>query len=436
MVSLYWGTVGYIKAESDALVDKELSYFTALEDGGIPDIAREIFERSGQPNRPFYYYLEDENGQKIAGIFPKLPAEPVGKITSVIFDVIIADEVGNLDTRAASGKIAEIAGGHLLVAHDAEQQRVMVERFTRTIIIFAFASLAISFFGGLIMSRYAARRAEILTDTTQSIIQGDLTKRVEINAPGDEFDRLGAHINTMLNQLEKLVERARNSGNALAHDLRSPLSRLRNRLERAQMKDHTAESAREVIGASLEQTDRILKMFNAILGLSNIGAGMAGKFNKVDVTELLEELSELFEPSAADAELQFNADVEKNLSVMGSRTLLAQALSNLIDNAIKYTPAGGQITLQATQTNDAIILSVADTGPGIPDDEVEHVKQRFVRLDSARSAEGSGLGLTLVDAVVEAHNGVFKLNEPKPQKGLLASIILPKTVASRQALDT
>jgi signal transduction histidine kinase len=251
-----------------------------------------------------------------------------------------------------------------------------------------------------------------------------------VRGSGDEFDRLGQRMNAMLDQIEKLVESTRNTGNAIAHDLRSPLSRLRNRLEIALSEPMSKESAEATLGETVEEVDRVLGTFNAILRLARLEAGAEGERVRMDVSELAEELAELFEPACEEAEQSFRSQIAKHLMVLGDRDLIGQALSNLLDNAIKYTPVGGNVSFTVARGPEGTVdLTVIDTGPGVPPDARKRVVQRFQRMDSARTQPGSGLGLALVVSVAEMHGGELILsdgNGPEGSPGLKATLRLPR----------
>jgi signal transduction histidine kinase len=233
---------------------------------------------------------------------------------------------------------------------------------------------------------------------------------------------LAEQLNAMLEKLETLMAATRHAGDSIAHDLRSPLSRLRNQLE-ARLRGPIDEvSARETLAETVEEVDNVLATFNAILRLSRVNEGAEGKLVPLDLTQLCEEMSELFEPACEDAGIEFTANIERGLEMMADRTLMAQAVSNLLDNAVKYTPSGQSIHLSAALKDELIEVIVADTGPGIPQTDLERVKERFVRLDEARTQVGSGLGLALVEAVSELHSGTFTLTRGDDDTGLKATL--------------
>ena len=381
----------------------------------------------------FFYYLEDASGRRIAGHFQRMPAHnPDLDVQTVYFEVTLTEPDGSEVVRPVAGRIVRLRdnGGALLVAFDTAQQTAIVGRIQNAIFIAAPIGLVLSLLGGLLISRGAARRADELARTAEMVMGGELGRRVPVRGSGDEFDRLGQRMNAMLDQIEKLVESTRNTGNAIAHDLRSPLSRLRNRLEIALSEPMSRESAEATLEETVEEVDRVLGTFNAILRLARLEAGAEGERVRMDVSELAEQLAELFEPACDEAEQTFRSQISKNLMVLGDRDLIGQALSNLLDNAIKYTPAGGTISLTVARGPSGMIdLTVVDTGPGVPPDARKRVVQRFQRMDSARTHPGSGLGLALVVSVAEMHGGELILsdgNGPAESPGLKATLRLPR----------
>ncbi|HPE47410.1 MAG TPA: ATP-binding protein [Hyphomonas sp.] len=435
LIYLYYSTVYYIRAEADRRMDLEFeqlgnAYFT----GGMERLSQSVLERMTRNGSTFYYYLEDSSGRKIVGHFLRMPDwNPELDVQTVYFDVNQAEPDGTEVVHPMAGRIVRLRdnGGALLVAFDTAQQTAIVGRIQRAIFIAAPIGLVLSLLGGLVISRGAARRADELAHTAEAVMGGELGRRVPVRGSGDEFDRLGQRINAMLDQLEKLIESTRNTGNAIAHDLRSPLSRLRNRLEIALSEPMTRESAEATLGETVEEVDRVLDTFNAILRLARLEAGAEGERVRMDVSELAEELAELFEPACDEADLTFQSQIARHLTVLGDRDLIGQALSNLLDNAVKYTPKGGTIRLTVARGPDGTVdLTVLDTGPGIPAGSRERVVQRFQRMDSARTQPGSGLGLALVDSVAEMHGGKLILADgsgPPEAPGLKATLRLSRT---------
>ena len=367
------------------------------------------------------------------GDFPQLPME-APELPGEIKPVSLVIEMPRIDgspiVSEAEGRIMRLDNGDvLMVAVETGERGVIVSRIRKAITTAAPIGLALALLGGYFISRYAAARADTLARTAEAVMAGDLSRRAPVRASGDEFDRLGERLNAMLDRIERLMAAGRHTGDAIAHDLRSPLSRLRNRLEAALLEPMSAEDARETMGQTVEEVDRVLSTFNAILRLSRLDAGAEGRLVFLEMHDVCEELAELFEPACEAAGLSFSSTIGRNMHVLGDRDLLAQAVANLLDNAVKYTPEGGSIRFELKRTDTDVVISVTDSGPGIPEHQREKAKERFFRLDSARTQSGSGLGLALVDAVAELHKGSFDLLAgygPQERPGLRAVLSLPR----------
>lgn len=426
---IYTTTVGYMRSETEQRINLEIdSLVLAHSQGGLSRVTQALFERAAVPNRYFMYQLETPSGVKIIGDLSAMPSTDTGEVD---FEIDVRRQGGDpfvLDVEAQIVNLGTEA--RLLVGYNAGDRSEIVRRLNRAILLAAAGGLLLSLIGGIWISRGVARRAQGLVDVAENVMGGDLTARARKRGLDDEFDRLADRLNAMLDRLQALVKASRHTGDAIAHDLRSPLSRMRNRLETAMVGEITAEQARDVLGETVEEVDNVLNTFNAILRLSSIDAHAQMKLERIDVSELVEAMSEWFEPAAEQEGLAFRTARGRHVHVMGDREMIAQAVSNLIDNAIKYTPAGGSIELSTQRGPDKFIdIIVKDSGIGIPETERERVKQRFVRMDAARTQAGSGLGLALVEAVAMAHRGEFELLDgdgPPERPGLRAVLRLPR----------
>ena len=420
---IYSTTVGYMRGETEERIEAEIdSILLAYDQGGLSRVTQSLFERAAVPNRYFLYQLETPSGIKLSGDLTGMPSESIGEID---FEIDVRRPGGNAFTLDVEGRIVNLGTeARLLVAYDAGERGEIVSRLTRAIYIAASAGLLLSLIGGVLISRAVARRAQSLVDVADEVVRGDLTQRAEVKGVDDEFDRLAEGMNAMLNRLQLLVKNSRHTGDALAHDLRSPLSRMRNQLESALNDPETRRDPERVLAETIEQVDGILTTFNAILRLAKLDSDADLRMETFDPRQMVEELVELVEPLAEDAGLRIDMECGKIHDIVGDRDLIAQALYNLIDNAIKYTPSGGRVVLSARNGADNLVeLVVKDTGVGIPEHHRERVKRRFQRMDEARTLPGSGLGLALVEAVAQVHRGRFDLFDgdgPPDRPGLKA----------------
>ncbi len=426
---LYYETAGHMSRQAETELNAEFQELSAAYRGGLDRLNQAVTERS-EARGKFFYLLLDSNGQKLSGDFDVLPAAaPAGQVVDVQFEYDARTLDGQPSRRSAEGRISRLSeGGVLMVAYDVGQLGEMNRRISEVVWRSAAVGFVLSLIGGVVISRSAAQRAEQLARTTEGVMAGDLTRRAPVQGSGDEFDRLSEQLNAMLAKLERLVISSRSAGDSIAHDLRSPLTRLRNRLE-AGLKDNADEGPRAALAKSIDDVDSLLETFNAVLRLSRVQAGATGSFRRTDLRGIIDELAELYQPVCEDKNLSFTYDPEADLFVMADSHLIAQALSNLLDNAVKYTPKGGFVRLSARHAaTGEVEITVTDSGPGIPAKDRERVIERFVRLEQSRSEPGSGLGLSLASAVAEAHSGRLRLGdgEGTPDRpGLSATLILP-----------
>jgi len=426
---LYYETAGQLARQAEAELNAEFQELSAANRGGFDRLIQAVAERSGARGK-FFYLLQDGTGQKIAGDFDFMPAPaPEGQVIDVKFDYDVRNPSGEMVRRSAEGRISRLSeGGVLMVAYDVGQLGEMNRRITDVVWRSAVVGFVLSLIGGVVISRSAAQRAEELAHTTEEVMAGDLTRRAPVYGSGDEFDRLSEQINAMLVKLERLVISSRSAGDSIAHDLRSPLTRLRNRLE-AGLRGTDSDGPRSALVQSIEDVDGVLETFNSVLRLSRVQAGATVSFRRINVTGITDELAELYQPACEEKNLTFTYTPDGEAFVQADRGLIAQALSNLLDNAVKYTPEGGAVGLGVKRLpGGEIELTVTDSGPGIPAEDRERAVERFVRLEQSRSQPGSGLGLSLASAVAEAHRGRLVLDTAglaPPNVGLAARLILP-----------
>lgn len=338
--------------------------------------------------------------------------------------------------RAARGVFVAGPDGYgLFVAHDLGPGYVLAERVVNAVWTGSIAILAFAIIGGYIVARSAAKRVYELSRTTKMVMAGNLSERAPIRitplGEGDEFDMLASDLNAMLDRTEKLIQSSRTIGDSIAHDLRSPLTRLRAKLEDADIYAKTEDELHEAVVNAIVELDKIVATFNGVLRLSRLEAGQGGHFELVNISDVLSEVVELFEPSVEDKGLEFEVNISNNLMALVDTSMFIQGITNLLDNAIKYTN-DGKIIFEAKTIGKNIEISVADSGIGIPESQRENALKRFVRLDSARSTQGTGIGLSLAQAIAEAHKGHLKLEDGiviDGRVGLKVVFLLPQANA-------
>jgi hypothetical protein len=284
--------------------------------------------------------------------------------------------------------------------------------------------LALAIAGGYFMSRNLLARLDSINRKSHEIMAGDLSQRLPLTRAGDEFDTLAANLNRMLDRTERLMKGMREVTDSVAHDLRTPLNRLRNRLEGALGDLDTESREWSEIEAAVAETDRLIGTFNAILMIAEAEAGIVREaMAPVQLPVLVAGVVELYEPLAEEKGIALELAPSGAATIRGNKSLITQALANLLDNAIKYTPADGQVRVAVEDTPSGVALIVADNGPGIPDADRTRVIERFVRLEASRNSPGTGLGLSLVAAVARMHDARLELADNNP--GLRATLLFP-----------
>lgn len=417
----YWSTIGFLDRQTNATIEAEiLGLREQFERGGLPGLVDVVADRVGR----------DEEGRSIY-LFADAQLRPLaGNLNRWPSDVRIANGWTDFFREAAGGRAVRVRARilsvgpnlRLLVGRDIRELDEIFRLLRDTLSLGLGATLVLALGGGLLMSLSAQRRVAQFNRTITQVMSGDFSQRIQIFGGHDEYSELAQKINEMLAQIETLIGSIRHVGDNVAHDLRGPLTRLRNRLELLAAEEHP-DSAR--LAVCVEQADGLLDVFNALLRIARIESGAyRSAFTTFDLTSVVRNVCTLFRAAAEERNISFRSDLAENVRLTGDRELIAQAVSNLLDNAIKYTPAGGNlgVTLARTAGRSAEIV-VADSGPGIPEAEREKVADRFYRLDQARSQPGSGLGLALVKAVVDQHGGTLRIGDNEP--GLRVTIELP-----------
>jgi hypothetical protein len=428
---VYFATVGQLNADSDLLADQEYAALDrAYAEGGIRRLNQEVVERAARQG-PLLYVLAESNGTVITGDFQQLPTVPAGEAERVDFNFERVDDDGAAVRGRARGQVGRLLGGPiLLVARDLGDSALIAGRITSALWGVAIIGVILAVASGLIGSWLASRRVEALAATAHEVMSGDLASRAPVRGENDEFDTLAIAINAMLDRLQHLMHVSRTAGDAIAHDLRSPLTRFRQKLEAALDNPPNTDADREALRIALEEADSVLNTFAAVLRLARVEGNVTWRFERVNATSILRELVDFYEPAAEEQNRSLKGEVEDGLYIYGEPGLFTQAVSNLIENALKYTYANGRVEVRALRRTDGRIeIAVADDGPGIAPEDRDRVLERFVRLESARSTPGAGLGLSLVAAVARLHKGGLHLRDglggQGERKGLGAVLVLP-----------
>ncbi len=374
------------------------------------------------------YLLAGPDGEVLAGNLPSLPAKARRQDHSgwLDFSIRVITPSGPRKRHVRAYHIRLDNGFHLIIGRDIEHL-YQFRRVIRNILLWTLGlTTLLGIGGGLLLSRNFLRRIDGITASVRAIRAGRLARRVPVEGSGDELDRLAESLNDMLDQIERLMRGMREVSSNIAHDLKTPLTRLKAQAEDA-LRAGNEEQRREALQSTIAQADELLRTFNSLLLIARAEAGQArAGFGEVDVAEVAREIAELYEPLVEEQEGSFSLDVPAHAPIIGDRQLIAQALVNLLDNALKYGRQARRklhIDVLVRRAPEHVELVVADNGPGVPEEMREKVKERFVRLDKARSAPGSGLGLSLVASIARLHDGALLLEDNKP--GLKAILRLP-----------
>lgn len=442
---IYWSTAGYMARQADATIRKEIEGLAeqyrsrGLE--GLASIMRERVARN--PGGESLYLFATKDYRALAGNldrWPNVEPDERGWVTfPLAFDEGVrgSRRLSHAD-RLGRARVFALRGGlHLLVGRDIRELQEVSSLVLGAIAWGLGLTAALAAVGGITMSWRTAKRIEAINQTSREIMRGDLSLRVPTRGSEDEFDQLAENLNAMLDRIQALMSGVREVSDNVAHDLKTPLARLRSRLEELQGTIanpdlHMANNdgaLHRLSSEALTEADRLLAMFDAVLRIARIESGAQQlRRQSIDLAVVLNDVFELYEPLAEDRGQNFSLRLEGVLPFDGDPELLFQALANVVENAIKYTPTAGVITCIArAEREDAggnIRVSVADTGPGVPPQERSRVFRRFHRLEASRSTPGNGLGLSLTGAVIRMHGGKVELEENSPN-GLLVHFIFP-----------
>ena len=421
---VYFETVHEMESEIKHRVTAEMNEAKAtLNASGVEGLKKKIAEwLEDEDEGMAIYLLTDAQNKVLGGNMEGWPDDVEYSQNWLLFDIESRKEIEGVHVLARD---AFLSGGyHLLVGSSLRGP----DRTRRVMLNVVWASFILAFFvtglSGSLFSGVIRRRLERVNQICAQVMGGNLDVKVPLTGGGDEFDHLAENVNAMLGRIAALVSGLRQTSDNIAHDLRTPLARHRNSLE--DMISHPPRQQRmvETLKAGIEEVDTLVETLNSILRISQAQSGVtAGHFVTFDLSSVVINVVEFYGELAEEKDINIRASIPLDIQVTGDKPLLTQAIANLIDNAIKYTQVGGQLTVALARTSDGIACSIADNGPGISQQYYARVKERFFRLEASRTSPGTGLGLSLVDAVAELHRG--RLNFADNQPGLIATLLLP-----------
>jgi signal transduction histidine kinase len=405
-----------------ASIAEDLELFVqAFREGGVPALREEVEERVDSAAADRFFLLLGPDGERLGGNLPveawragasaePMARSPVDPPAEEAGQTLYADGVELGAYRVMAGRRSDIL----------EEIRAIL---LSAILTGGVMTVMLALVGGIVVGLGPSRRVDAIAATTRSIVEGRLDLRLPVSGRGDELDRLATDINVMLARIETLVESLRQVSADIAHDLRTPLARLRQGLEGIGRSTDRTDLERAVAGAVAE-SDAIIETFNALLRIAQIDAGARkARFQTVDLTELTERVADAYGEVAVDAGHQLTARIEPGLTAVGDADLLTQALVNLVENAITHVPAPGRIALAARRGAQGPVIEVADNGPGVPAEERDKIFRRLYRLDRSRTTPGHGLGLALVSSIAELHEARVVVDDGHP--GLVMRLLLP-----------
>jgi len=445
--------LGYFAWNTRRLITEQITSTVGAETGEISDVFGRrglrglVFTIENRALRPGanLYLVTTPAGQAIAGNVGSLAP---GVMATTGWSETAYRRLDEQDSAVhrALVRVTELSGGfRLLIGRDLEERRRMFGIIAQAAQWSVLIVVVLGLGGGIFVARRVLRRIDAMTGTTQLIMSGDLSGRLPVGRSGDELDRLAENLNAMLERIEALMMGLKEVSDNIAHDLKTPLTRLRNRAEEALAKSASESEYRSALERTIEESDGLIRTFNALLMIARAESGQArGDMDDFDAAEVANGIQELYEPLAEDGGMSLHVRTV-SAPLHGNRELISQALANLVENAIKYgkpaaapQPLGAdavaaavskEILIEARRDGDRVLLSVTDHGPGIPEPDRKHAVERFVRLEASRTQPGSGLGLSLASAVATLHGGELRLTDANP--GLSAILAIPaRTVGS------
>ncbi len=414
---IYWSTAAYMWKQADATLEAEIAGLAErYRRDGLAGLTDTISGRlSRRPTGSSIYILAGSDYIPIIGNLNRWPNSVPDSDGWFDFQLENSDDGRQIVHRARARAFTLSGDYRLLVGRDLFELKEAEDRIIRTLVWGLLITLVLAVAGGIMMSRSSARRIELINRISRRIMHGDLSQRIPVRHTGDEFDDLALNLNGMLDRIQELMENVRRVSDNIAHDLRTPLARLRNHLEALGSQTETTGGDPSLIQEALTESDQLLSTFNALLRIARIETrDHRESFQPVAMDSLVQDVVEFYQPLAEDNDQRLHVETIAGVRTRGDRDLLFQAIANLLDNAIKYTPPGGDISIQLRPEGTHGELVVADAGAGIPPEERDKVFQRFYRMEQSRTTQGSGLGLSLVQAVAALHDMQIELQDNHP----------------------
>jgi signal transduction histidine kinase len=415
---IYWSSVAFMESQIDTTVAREIAELEAWTNGADQAQLTAMVDSVTVRSPGVFYLLQDSAGRRLAGNLPAI-APKLG-----IYQVRRPDLPDEDRAKVLRGEGVRLAGGiYLFVGLSTYEMHEMKDMIERNFLLGLTITVLVALIGGSLMSLSVLGRVEALSQASRAIVEGDLKRRIPLRGSDDEFDHLATSLNKMLDRIEALMEGLRQVSSDIAHDLRTPLTRLRQRVELALRKNNDSESLRAALEHTLGDVDAILETFGALLRISQVeSTGQLADFSDANLTEILKTVVEVYLPAADEKGQTLLEVIPPGLNVQGDRGLLLQLFANLVENSVRHAPPGARIEVAATRRGDHIEVAVADNGPGIPPEMRSRVFRRFVRLDKSRSTPGHGLGLSLAAAIAALHRSTIELADNAP--GLRAIVML------------
>ncbi len=414
---IYWSTAAYMLKQNDITIALEIRDLEEhYQSKGLIGLSKIIKKRlSNKPTGSSIYLLANSQNIPLIGNLKKWPDVKIDQDGWLNLNIKVMEQNTHRIHKVRARIFTLFGGFKLLVGRDIHLLHQTEKVISQSLIWGLLSTLLVAGIGGGIVSRNMLRRIEEINQTCQEIMSGDLSKRIPTLKNNDEFDDLANNLNMMLERIETLIKDVHHLSDNIAHDLRTPLTRLKHHLDSLQS-ELSSQEKRDLQEQAISEADNLLKTFNALLHVASIeSATIRDEFNDVSIAQVLNDVIELYEPLIEEKQQTFHMDIDSTIVIKGNRELLSQAFANLVDNAIKYTPEKGEIKIHSFKDQNGLIaIEIRDTGTGIPEKDKDKVFQRFYRADKSRFSKGNGLGLSLVKAVFNLHQIKISLHNKEP----------------------